>query len=443
MRVYELIFEDYKTATVKFNQFAEPDEVKNFIDQYRDLVNRNQVQGQERNIDYWAKQGWEQFKEFVSKKASQPSVTQVKRKQSVGQSITLSEDNNWLIVIPLNHDASCFHGRDTQWCTARPHAGYFQRYFLDRNIILVYCLQKSTGAKWAIAIHQDDNKIEYFDQQDKKINEADFEKQTDLSVRKIFDIIPYDDPRITKARADRKVSVDQLKDMFEKWISGDFSRSPELEQLLASVKNTSYSSTYIEKVGEHHGPQDYQGLAGKTITWAAISDEPKLLQYVKNPSDSLQIEAVKRNPYIVKSITNLGDKANLLVIENDPMLIRYIKNPSEAVQMAAVKKKGNAIEYIQNPSEQVKMAAVESRPRSILYIDDPSEQIQMAAIQKDPRIIYSIGREKLDIKPLDYILNLKGDDSDLAQLKRYAKWTKSEIKKKQFIDKLKRLSGIK
>jgi hypothetical protein len=37
--------------------------------------------------------------------------------------------------------------------------------------------------------------------------------------------------------------------------------------------------------------------------------------------------------------------------------IVYIKNPSEQVQMAAVKQDGQAIEHIKNPSPQVQMAA--------------------------------------------------------------------------------------
>jgi len=36
------------------------------------------------------------------------------------------------------------------------------------------------------------------------------------------------------------------------------------------------------------------------------------------------------------------------------LAIQYIKNPSEAVQLAAVQQNPNAFKYIQNPSEEVK-----------------------------------------------------------------------------------------
>ena len=57
MLLRELICEDYKTAAVKFNAVADPNQVQQVIAQYRQLVNKNQVQGNERNIDWWAGQG--------------------------------------------------------------------------------------------------------------------------------------------------------------------------------------------------------------------------------------------------------------------------------------------------------------------------------------------------------------------------------------------------
>jgi hypothetical protein len=40
--------------------------------------------------------------------------------------------------------------------------------------------------------------------------------------------------------------------------------------------------------------------------------------------------------------------------------IKYMKNPSERVQLAAVKQNAYAIEYIKNPSERVQLAAVQA-----------------------------------------------------------------------------------
>jgi hypothetical protein len=39
-------------------------------------------------------------------------------------------------------------------------------------------------------------------------------------------------------------------------------------------------------------------------------------------------------------------------------LIQFIENPSEEVQLAAVKENGYSIQFIENPSERVQLAAV-------------------------------------------------------------------------------------
>ena len=60
-----------------------------------------------------------------------------------------------------------------------------------------------------------------------------------------------------------------------------------------------------------------------------------IIKYIKNPSEEIQIEAVRKNGYA----------------------IRFIKNPSEEIQIEAVKENGYAIEYIKNPTEKVQELA--------------------------------------------------------------------------------------
>jgi len=59
MRISELLAEGYKETIAAFNQEAgnlrtnDATIVQQTIDQYKSLVNRNQLQGNERNIDWW------------------------------------------------------------------------------------------------------------------------------------------------------------------------------------------------------------------------------------------------------------------------------------------------------------------------------------------------------------------------------------------------------
>ena len=137
MRLYELLKEGYKDAQAEFASVSDPSTAAQIIAAYKQLVTKNQVKGNERNIDWWRKQGWDKFNEFVLAKAAEPTKSDVKRKRLVGKSSTIREDKKWLIVIPLDKDASCFHGKDTDWCTTKQFQSHFERYFYEDNVVLI------------------------------------------------------------------------------------------------------------------------------------------------------------------------------------------------------------------------------------------------------------------------------------------------------------------
>ena len=89
-----------------------------------------------------------------------------------------------------------------------------------------------------------------------------------------------------------------------------------------------------------------------------------------------------------KQVYNVGD------------LIQFIDNPSEEVQLAAVKENGLSIKYIQNPSERVQLAAVKEIPYSIQHIKNPSERVQLAAVEENPYSIHYIKNPSERVKDL-------------------------------------------
>ena len=62
--------------------------------------------------------------------------TQSKSKRLVGDAVVLREDDRWLVVIPLDKEASCFHGRNTDWCTAKPRRTHWEEHFIDARTVL-------------------------------------------------------------------------------------------------------------------------------------------------------------------------------------------------------------------------------------------------------------------------------------------------------------------
>jgi hypothetical protein len=257
MKFNEIFTEGYNEVTQKFSQEAAPNEVKKVIDMYRELVNKNQVKGDERNIDWWGKQGWENFDKFVTAKSQQKTQSQQKKSSATGKSHTLDETTEWLIVVPLDKDASCFHGKGSDWCTTKPHQGHFESYFLDTKITLIYFLRKSDGAKWAIASYtnaalylDDDDGIDdyndFFDINDNQINLRTFQQQTGIDPEKYIGQVQKNTTvgaAADASRATMQAAMDKLKALLDTFDGK--SRSHEIETLLLSTSHPASIKDYM------------------------------------------------------------------------------------------------------------------------------------------------------------------------------------------------------
>jgi hypothetical protein len=386
MRYIEFIFEGYPEAIRDFTaQSGDKNQVQTTINTYKTLVNKNQVQGNERNIDWWRKQGWDEFNKFVDSKSTQPTATQVKRKRASGQSITLKETTDWLIVVPLDHDASCFHGRNTEWCTARPTGHYFDKYFLDDEVNLIYVLNKQTGGKWAIASHVNVEEIELFDQQDQSITETEFKQQTGFNPSDLIKLLPVGDSRIVQARTTRRELLDTLRYKLQVWQSRRmFHRDTEIEELLIKSKHGGSCYDYMALIGQLHGPREFPEI----IQLAGVRHRGRVIKFIKDPKPSIQIAAVKNSGIAIRYIIEAGIK------------------PSDAVQIEAVKTDYHAFKHILaaypeiTPSEELQLYAVEQEPEYIKLIIDtgirPSDRVQMQAVKNNIRVFRDIVLAEVD-----------------------------------------------
>ena len=217
--------EDYKTTKVKFLTQLEKDQTERDIDKSIELFRKNQnhFSGDEKNIDWWGKQGWVKFKAFMD-------VHAIEQDKNF---ITLRADEDWLIVVPLNHQASCYHGSGTDWCTTKPSKNYFAQYFFDTRglkskngepvqCVLIYCIKspkESNPDKWAMVPYftpdyrlpeiEDElegsiSPIEFFDSRDKKLSQEEFETETNLRVNDILVLARKHKDTIEQKREDNK-----------------------------------------------------------------------------------------------------------------------------------------------------------------------------------------------------------------------------------------------
>ena len=121
-----------------------------------------------------------------------------------------------------------------------------------------------------------------------------------------------------------------------------------------------------------------------------LEESPIAIRYIDNPSEEMQLEAVKKDGNAIKGIKKPSEKVQLEAVKEDWGTIEYIKNPSEAVQLEAAKRNGSILMYLKNPSEAVKIEAVKNYGYAITYIDNPTEEMKIEAVKNNGIVIMNI-----------------------------------------------------
>jgi hypothetical protein len=407
MRFFEILEENYGLAQSEFARSADAEEVRAAIDQYRSLVSRNQFAGQERDINYWRTQGWAAFRDRVKSVALRPSATQLKRRRVEGRSITLREDAVWLIVVPLDKNASCFHGRDTEWCTVTVgDENRFNQYFHDSRITLIYCIKKASGYRWAIAYESgSDQPLDIYDRLDRTISGGEFQSQTGLGVQELIKLAERagsDTDQVRQQRSNDRIDLGRVFDRRENYTP----RSREIEAKLLDLERRDYTRDYLEANGKDQYPDDLIVLAispSEGFDYAGHPrDTARWFIYQSQPSKSLIRRAVRKNPYVAQYVQGLDTELELELIEQDPDHFRLLSAPSEQAQLAYVNVYGTNIRHVNDPSEKVQMAAVEQSIQALKYIDFSERvypQVIDSAIDQDPgAILQLMANKSFDLK---------------------------------------------
>jgi len=266
--------EGFKEVQQKFSQEADPTEVASAFDVFKKLVNANRISGQERNIDWWGKQGWSAFAEYVTAIDERPSSSEQDKRTKKGESHVLEDSSQWLIVVPLDKDASCFHGKKSDWCTTKPTRSYFEQYFRDSSITLIYFFRQSDGAMWAMAVSPN-KRTEYFDQQDESLSSAQFNKQTGLNSNKYIEMVGGKTEvgqKATASRDDMKATLQNLQDYIRKLRRmGSPRRSAKIETMMLAVKDETSIEEYFYILHEVNGPVEVDQQIQTLVATSAAS----------------------------------------------------------------------------------------------------------------------------------------------------------------------------
>jgi len=433
MRLIELfssslsITEGYKEATQEFSAASDPATAADAINKYKTLVTKNQVAGNERNIDHWRKQGWDNFLKFVNGKSETNTATQIKRKKVPGKSVTVKEDDNWLIVVPLDKNASCFHGKDSNWCTTKSDQNYFNDYFHNKNITLIYCLQKQTGGMWALATHKDlPENSEIFDQRDNSITPTEFRKQTGLDLYELCKLVNGDVPatsgQIDSTRKDRKELTNQVYELMKNF--DGYQRDPELEKKLVDSEDGQLCKRYIYALLKTNDNKKLTNYPEKVAliaatdndtrgVWTMLADDNEKVRMVTlrvapdelsdmlhngyNPSEAVQLAVVSADGGEINNLLKYDIEPTSAVIDaavlNDPTIAgslveQDIEIPVD-LQLRVLEKHGKAaLKFFRRGDFKVNRktleAALKMDPTSIEYMALPDSALQMMAVKLNP-----------------------------------------------------------
>jgi len=321
---YQSLVEDYKQTERIFRQQANSITVKDYLDRFRTLSNQNKLLGDQKNIDYWAGRGFEEFKKFVVTTETTPSFKKMKKGLPASNYINLYTKNGWDFLIPLDKQTSVFLGKGTDWCTAKTGQNDFENYFYRNKIILVYCIGPTPNDKVAIAFYNKDPQLNWsaYDITDQGIDDNIFERITGMPPEAIVELARQDHitEKIDIVRFSREKILDDASDFIHsilpKMNHDEYKASAEaFENTLISNSLISHLSGYISTVATLFGERVFIGPRqvetycydfSKKLEIFTAYHLPKIVFLFKNPSRSTVKISVVKNAEAIKYYP--GDK---------------------------------------------------------------------------------------------------------------------------------------
>lgn len=332
MRFFEILVEDYKTALKQFvDQGNNEEEVKQVLQQFKNIQSKIKKEN-EKNIDWWAKnKSFEMLKNFIKDVEEMPTLSQFKKIKKSSNSITLHEDDKWLFVIPLDKDASCFYGKNTDWCVSKKTQNHFEEYFYDNEIILIYLISKESGGKWAIAFNTINDNMGLYDSKDTSLSAEVFELETGFNPREIVNSLPDNVLQQAKSSINEYRSlIGKIENELEKVKKGEHNK--KLEKLLIETSDIILIKKYFYNVGKSDNYNE-------VLQYIAVSMDGNIIKFIEEPSENIKVEALKSNTNAIKYIDDLTPKMQYILVSKTPLLFTHEKitnKENEKIQKAAV-----------------------------------------------------------------------------------------------------------
>ncbi|ASV44049.1 hypothetical protein PBI_SCTP2_34 [Salicola phage SCTP-2] len=432
--ITQYLFESFKDAQQKFSQEASEEEVKQYLETFKQLTKKGTISGQDKDIGYWIKQGWNLFKEFVDSKSQEKSKSEVKKSKKK-DSIIVHDDDDYFMVIPLTKNASCFYGKNTQWCTAATESeNEFAYYFYIQNQAFMYIFNKSENEKYAIVYDIDKNDlVGFYNENDKQCTPEEFKNAIDISLQYIKDFFVQNLDIIQKAINVNNLKKETLIDIIE-YIPGIIRKidNPSEDVQLAAVNKNVESIGFIEKPTDkvietaiRNDPFEAirsldEGLFNEQIIWKVLKIEPRTLNFFNRiegfPTQKMIDYVFQYSPiHALEYYDNITEKQAWHILKHDVDYIHQLHDDSngqypnnEMVEYAFKQSPQEGIAYIDNPTEQQQMKAVKDNPYSIRHMKEVYPAVQLETVKQEPSLIRLVPSPTREV--IEYIIDLNDDN---------------------------------
>lgn len=150
-------------------EFAD-EELEQLEDTFKYFFDGAAEKGTLKNKDISSYMSWDPFN-FIEeiKKAYYSKSEREVEKDAKSNSRLIYKDSEYVVLEPLNTEASCYYGHGTRWCiSSKKGKNYFDEYS-SQGARFIFVINKTTNQKHAIVAFSDKKEIEIFNQNDDKV----------------------------------------------------------------------------------------------------------------------------------------------------------------------------------------------------------------------------------------------------------------------------------
>ena len=123
----------------------------------------------------------------------------------------------------------------------------------------------------------------------------------------------------------------------------------------------------------------------------------RALLYLAETEEQI-IQVVKAYPFAVEIIENPSEAVQIAAVKSNWEVWNKIKNPCDAVLEEAISCNADIYFKIKDPTEKMAIVALNRNPRIIDQIKDPTVNMMMAVIEKDPTLIRVIKNPPMEVQ---------------------------------------------